>query len=314
LRNQINELQKDLTKLKADYGLLVYQSYKTRNQTDQWMYIFSADDFYQAFNRIKYIKAIGETRKEAAARIYEKETSLQSQINRLENVKKDRLNLMTAKEQEAKSLISDKSHKEAAVTGIIKKEKELKQQLATQQKEWKKLNDEIKRIIEASMKKTTVTVKGKTTETKKIPLTPEETTLASNFAGNKGKLPWPSERGQIISSFGPHPHPQLHVTIDNKGIDIRTERGTKARAVYAGKVNRIIQIGKYKAILIQHGSYFTVYSNLSVVYVSENENVATKQVIGLIATSSDSDETILHFELWSSQTNTPLNPEYWINK
>lgn len=310
LRNQIADLKKDLERLKEEYGILVYQSYKSRNQVDQWMYIFSADDFYQAYNRIKYIKAIGETRKEAAARIYKKEASLNDEITKLEDLKKSRLELMTSKEQEARELITDKSQKQEAVNGIVKKEKELKHELAQQQKEWQKLNDEIKKIIESQMKKTNSGNK----EDKRIPLTPEEKLLAENFVGNRGKLPWPSERGQITSAFGPHPHPQLRITIDNKGVDIRTEQGAKARAVFEGKVIRIIQLGKFKAVLIQHGSYFTVYSNLSDVYVTEGDKVATKQELGLVGTSSETNETILHFELWSSSTNTPQNPEYWINK
>lgn len=307
LNKEIDNLKIELTQLKEEYAHLVYQSYKSRNQVDQWMYIFSSTDFYQAYARIKYIKAIGQARKEAADRIIKKQKELNDQILYFQQVKKNRLDLLTSKEQEARSLINDKSKQEESVKDIVKKERELKQQLAQQQKEWNSLNEKIKKLIESAVKSKT---NAKTQD--RIPLTPEEKLLAESFAGNKGKLPWPSERGQITSSFGAHAHPQLHVTIDNKGIDLRTEQGAKARAVFDGKVYRIIQLGKFKAILVQHGSYFTVYSNLSDVYVTEGDHVKTKQELGVVGTAADSGETILHFELWNAKTNSPQNPEFWI--
>lgn len=314
LQKQIADLQAELVKLKANYSKLIYQSYKSHNQVDKWMYIFSADDFYQAMSRVKYIKAISVTRKEAADKILNKEVALKNRLSQYQQVKITKLELMTSKEREAKALLTDKSKKEVAVKGIVQKEQDLKRQLSQQQREWAQLNDEIKRVIAAQMKKTTTGTGVNQKETKVIPLTPEEKLVAENFAGNKGLLPWPSERGQITSSFGPHPHPQLEVTIDNKGVDIRTERGATARAVFEGKVTRVFHLGKFKAIIIQHGSYFTVYSNLSEVYVAENQKVTTKQLIGKVGTSADSGETILHFELWSSKTNSPQNPALWIKK
>jgi len=215
-KKQIEELEASLKKLKEEYGKLIYQTYKSRNAADQWMYVFSSSDFYQAYNRIKYLRAVGEARQEAAKNIVNKEAELTQRIAALERIKQDRTDLMTSKEKEASNLMHDKSRKEVAVKQISQKEKELKQQLSQKQKEWQKLNDEIKKIIEAQMKKA-----GKADKAAgRLPMTPEEKLLAESFAGNKGKLPWPLERGQIISSFGSHPHPELHVTVDNKGLDI----------------------------------------------------------------------------------------------
>jgi septal ring factor EnvC (AmiA/AmiB activator) len=303
----IEDLETQLAQLKLDYGSLIYQSYKARNHTDQWMYIFSSEDFYQAFSRIRYLNAISDSRKAAVKRILNNEESIRQEIALLEKLKEERYALMTSKEQEAQKLNQNKNQQQVVVQRIANKEKDLKRQLAQQRKEWKKLNDEIKRIIAEEMKK-----QGSSDKPGRIPLTPAEKELAANFAGNKGKLPWPSERGQITGKFGSHPHPYLRVTVDNKGVDIRTEKGSTARAVFDGKVKTIIQLGKFKAILVQHGSYFTVYSNLSEVYVSPNEMIKTKQALGLVGTSSETGETVLHFELWSTKTNTPQNPQYWL--
>ena len=305
INEQISDLEAELKRLKENYAKLIYQSYKAKNQTDMWMYIFSSDDFYQAFSRIRHIKSIGETRRIAAERIKKREGELKTQIADLQLLKEDRMALMTSKEREAQLLVEDKKQKQVKVNSIMQKEKELKKQLAQQRREWKRLNDEIKKIIAASMEK-------KGSGSQRVPLTPEEKQLAANFAGNKGKLPWPVVRGQITGYFGSHPHPHLHITVDNKGIDIRTEKGSVARAVFEGKVKRIIQLGKFKALILQHGSYWTVYSNLSEVYVSVGDKVETKQELALIGTNTENGETVLHFELWSSASNKPQNPAYWI--
>ena len=307
IKSEISTLQSDLQKLKKEYGILIYQSYKSRSQTDQWMFIFASEDFYQAYNRIKYLQEINEYRREKANQIIAKENKLQERIKTLEVLKNNRLQLLIAKEAEADALLGDKSVKQKKVNSIIKKEKELNRQLAQQRREWRKLNNEIKRIIAAKMKK------NKAGKPERLPLTPEEKKLSASFTANKGKLPWPSARGQITSHFGKHPHHTLHVTVDNKGVDIRCEKGAIARAVFTGKVVSIIPLPRFTAVLVQHGNYFTVYSNLVEVYVSEGETVKTKQQIGLVGTDKDSGETILHFELWSSTTSTPQNPERWIH-
>ena len=307
IKSEISTLQSDLQKLKKEYGDLIYQSYKSRSQTDQWMFIFASEDFYQAYSRIKYLQEINEYRREKAIQIIAKEKKLQERIKTLEVLKNSRLQLLISKEAEADALLGDKSAKQKKVNSIIKKEKELNRQLAQQRREWRKLNDEIKRIIAAKMKK------NKSGKSERLPLTPEEKKLSASFVANKGKLPWPSARGQITSRFGKHPHPTLHVTVDNKGVDIRCEKGAMARAVFTGKVVSIIPLPRFTAVLVQHGNYFTVYSNLVEVYVSEGETIKTKQQTGLVGTDKDSGETILHFELWSSTTSAPQNPEIWIH-
>lgn len=302
---QIKALEKDLLQLKAEYGNLIYQSYKARNKGDQWMYIFASKDFYQAYNRIKYLQEVNEYQRAKADEIEQNKKQLQEEILRLEELKKNRLQLLLDKENEAKKLLKNKVQKQEKVRNISNKEKELRSRLKKQQREWRQLNDKIKKIIEAQMRKTD---KG---STRRIPLSPAEAALGKSFAGNKGKLPWPSERGQIVSNFGKSPHPTLHVFVDNKGIDIRCEKGAYARAVFKGKVKSVIQLPQYQAVLVQHGNYFTVYSNLSRVFVKEGDMLDTKEKVGVVK-ENDDGETILHFELWSSKINSPVNPKYWI--
>lgn len=143
-------------------------------------------------------------------------------------------------------------------------------------------------------------------------LTPEEQLISDNFAENKGKLPWPLERGVITSPFGEQPHPVLPgIKISNNGIDISTTEGAEARAIFEGVVSRVVTIpGAYYAVIIRHGEYLSVYSNLKEVRVRNGQRVSTRQVVGVIATESREAKTNLHLEIWKG--NEKLDPAQWI--
>jgi murein DD-endopeptidase MepM/ murein hydrolase activator NlpD len=144
-------------------------------------------------------------------------------------------------------------------------------------------------------------------------MTPEEKLASGQFEQNKRHLPWPVERGVITDHFGVHDHPVLkNIVVHNNGVDISTVQGAKARSVFAGEVSRVFMVtGGNTAVIIRHGKYLTVYSNLINVQVKSGEKVSTKQTIGTIGTDSDDEaKTVLKFQIWKE--NEKLNPEEWI--
>jgi septal ring factor EnvC (AmiA/AmiB activator) len=143
-------------------------------------------------------------------------------------------------------------------------------------------------------------------------LSAENQLLAANFSANRKKLPWPVERGLVVGRFGKHKHAVAEqVVIDNKGIDIATSKGSRARAVFEGEVISILRIpGANKAVLVRHGNYFTVYSNLTDIYVNRGDTVKRGQDLGLIYTDDENGKTILHFEVW--ENTTVLDPQTWL--
>ena len=145
-----------------------------------------------------------------------------------------------------------------------------------------------------------------------MPLTPDEQLLSSSFEGNKGKLPWPSVHGIITSTFGTHDHPILPgIKTVNNGIDIATARNARVRAVFDGKVSGVISIpGSGKAIIIRHGEYLSVYSNLSEVFVKMGDKIKTKDDIGVVMTDNEESKTELHFEIWKGKVL--MNPASWL--
>jgi len=301
----IENLKLELVQLKKEYANLIYQSYKSRSQYDQWMFIIASKDFYQAMRRARYLKEYNTYRRDKANEIFLMQQKIENEIEDYKKQKDERLGLLITKENETQELEKDRQKKRSFLNKLQQKEKDLRKQLQQQQKEWNKLNKKIQEIIEAEMRKNS---KGKN----RLPMTPAEVQLSKDFVSNIGKLPWPMKRGAIISHFGKHNHPQLHVTIDNKGVDFQCEQSTIARAVFAGKVARIIQMAKYKAVLVKHGDYFTVYNKLGQVFVKEGDMLTTKQKIGVVITDKESGETVLHFELWKQLQ--PQNPEKWIIK
>ena len=183
------------------------------------------------------------------------------------------------------------------------KEKDLSKKLKQQQKKAADLNKKIDEMVRKQAEKAAKTA-----------LTKEQKLLAGGFETNKGRLPCPVENGTIIGHFGKQQHPVYsQVTIDNKGIYIQTTSGSKARAVYKGEVTSCFMVAGTYAVIIQHGNYRTVYSNLSNLNVKQGDKVDTKQIIGTIFTDPEQDQkTELYFQIYKDKNI--LNPESWIAK
>jgi murein hydrolase activator len=318
---QIQKLSSELTKMKEEYAKMIYYAYKNLNAYNRLMFIFSAKDFNQAFHRIKYYQQYSAYRRKQAEIIQAMQVEVTRQKRDLELSKGDKLTLVETKEQEKARLSQEKLDKDKSVKELTQKEKQLMATLKQKQQAADKLQREIEKLItqeiEAAARRAKSTVKNEakpkmeTTKTD-IMLTPKEMELSSSFAANKGKLPWPSEKGIITGLFGEHPHPVLkYVKVRNNGIDITTVAGAGARAVFKGKVSRVMSFPNLnKVVIIRHGEYLSVYSNLETVIVKDGDEVSTKQMIGTVHTNTDDSRTELHFEIWLGKTIQ--NPQEWL--
>ncbi|GCD77826.1 peptidase [Thermaurantimonas aggregans] len=144
--------------------------------------------------------------------------------------------------------------------------------------------------------------------------TPEARQLAANFAANRTRLPWPVEKGIIVQRYGKQQHEVAkYVVVDNPGINIATERGAKARAVFDGEVSGVLQLPDGSmAVLIKHGNFFTVYANMTNILVKAGDRVRTKQDIGTVFTDFKEGKTILHFEVWEGSRH--MDPLLWLQR
>lgn len=326
LQNSIDEnkkivdtMQKDLEELKKSYSDMVYNSYRKIHTKNQLNFIFSADNFNQALQRYSYLKTYSKYRQNQAELIKKSIADIQVKIDLLELEKKEKQALLDEEVEQNNLLLSEKAEKDSLLKKLQSDEAELMKQAKEKNAAAQKLNNEIQKIIEEEIRlakeKAAKDAKAKGAAAPKadaIALTPEEKLISTDFANNKGKLPWPVAKGHIIERFGEHAHPTLKdVKINNNGIDIRTETESDVRSIFDGTVvSTFYMPTTQNSVIIKHGEYYTVYSNLKSVNVKANDKVSTKQNIG--KAYSGSGITKVHLEVWKGTVKT--NPELWISK
>jgi septal ring factor EnvC (AmiA/AmiB activator) len=329
----LEQLNLSLEKLKKEYAKTVYYSYRNRDSYSQLMFVFAAYDFNQAYQRLKYLQQISEYRKKQAEEIKKTRIEIDQKLADLKQKKDEKRALLTNEEVEKSNLAKEKTEQEEIFVGLQSKEKQLKEDLDKKKRDAEALTAAITRLIQEEIRrqeeerKKQLLAKANTeektkTKTKKnvkaeekvyVPeLTKEAQELSSDFAANKGKLPWPVVKGVITQGFGDQEHPTIKgFMVHNNGIDISTNRGSNARAVFAGEVTGVTSVpGSGKIIIIRHGEYLSVYSNLNDVNVKAGDKVDVKQSIGNIAFDEDEGKTTVKFQIWKGQRI--LNPEEWL--
>jgi septal ring factor EnvC (AmiA/AmiB activator) len=321
LDNQINQtndtiryLTKTIERLKKEYASMIYYAHKNRNAYSRLMFIFSARDFNQAYQRLKYFQQYAGYRQNQVRVIRQNQEELNKKLLLLEQQKKSKLELKRLEEGEHQKLAQEKNQQNQAIKKLTQKEKELLKKLRESERAARRLQKAIEDLIAEEIRKANEAAKKAGTKPapeNKFALTPAELELSSNFSGNKGRLPWPTEKGVISASFGEHPHPVLKgIKTKNNGIDIATEKGSKARAVFDGVVTSTMTLPTYNnVVIVKHGEFLTVYSNLDQLFVKKGDKIKTKQEIGVINTD-ETGKTRLHFELWHGKNLQ--NPEGWI--
>jgi len=330
LNSTINTLQREIEQMRKQYAQLVVASYKNRNTLDKLMYILASDGFEQAYKRMKYVQQFSVFRQKQVSLILKTQTILLGSLNELRNVKDEKEVLLGDKETEKKELEQDKQEEARVLLALKQKEKELVAQLRKKEEAARKLKkaieDLIAKEIEAARKREELERKKREAATGKkeektstakataLALTPEAANLANEFSRNKGTLPWPVEQGFISKAFGTHPHPTLkNITVNNTGIDITTQKNAKARAVFRGEVKMKFSVpGMGNAVIVSHGDYYTVYTNLEDVFVRVGDKISTKQEIGTVMSNEVEEKTELHIEIYKGKMR--LDPQEWLFK
>jgi len=319
----INKLQNELDLLKRDYARLIYNSYKQKGDYNKLMFLFASKNFNQAYKRLKYLQQYSSYRKQQAATIINTQKELENKIIELKLKKREKKELLRQHEDEKIKLSNEKIQKNQIVKELQQKEKDLIKKLREKEKIAKSLQTAIEKIIAEEIRKAEeanriVKASENISKSKKevavYKPTPEEEIISSNFESAKGRLLWPVEYGVITNSFGEHPHPVLKdVKTMNNGVDIATNAESYARAVFSGTVSGVVVIpGANNAVIIRHGNYLSVYSNLTEVYVNKGDKVKAKQKIGKVFNDVENSKTELHFEIWKN--NQRLDPEGWLAK
>ena len=336
---KISALREELKVMKADYAEMIRKSYKSKSQQSRIMFLLSSQNFLQAYKRIQYMKQYAKFRKKQGESIKTKTEELQQLNAALIDQKKTKQKLIAENEKAKTQLTEERKNQQALVATLKKDESKFASQIRAKQKQADEIDRQIDALIKAAIEEanriarekalaeekakgntatptstSTITknVITKPAKTEEFALTAEEKSLAASFTNNKGKLPWPVEKGMVVKSFGTHQHPQFpNVTTSSSGVEIATEDNAPVRSIFEGQVLSIQMIkGANKVVIIQHGDYLSAYSNLATVTVKKGDKIATKQVIGTVAKSPTEGRTVLKFYIYKN--NTKINPSDWI--
>lgn len=299
----IEIMGKDMLELKNDYAKAVINSYRSQKGNPELVYILSAKDFNQGYKRLKYLQQITKFRRRESEIISELKEQIETSKEKLQNDLYKISDLKSREEQQKSLLQSEQERKKQMVKSLSNKEKQLKKDLEEKKRIAKRIENEIARILEEERKKAV-----------RSDSTPEQTLIGENFAENKGRLPWPVEKGIITSHFGVQKHPVLkNVTENNIGIEITSSGKMTARSVFQGEVVKVFPIpGANITVIIRHGKYLSVYANIVNVKVKQGDKLTTKQDIGEVySDSGDSYNSTLKFMIYTTEY---LDPESWISK
>lgn len=350
---EISRLEKELGSKRSNYGKSVRSLYKRRSSQDKLLFILSADNFAQSLRRMRYLREYADWQKRQAAEIIAKQREISDKKKELEAKRIEKNQLLGSREEENRKLQTEESNQKEEVQQLSKKQKQLQAELKKKRQQADALNRQIEKQIAEEIARAEAEAKaareraaraererlarekakaaGKAVETPSATepireervaetkggyaMTKAEKRLSDDFAGNRGRLPYPvAGRHTIVAAFGEQQHQELkYVRTNNSGIDIQTSPGSDARAVFNGEVTRVFVVPGYNnSVIVRHGNYLTVYSNLSQVYVKAGDKVTTRQPIGKIFTDTeDGNTTILHFQLWKEKTK--LNPALWLD-
>jgi septal ring factor EnvC (AmiA/AmiB activator) len=357
-QQQIIDLEEKLQHLIYQYKELLLYAYKHRSKEGQWMYIFAAKNYNEAVKRKKYLIKIAELQRKQKQIIVQHQRLISNEKTELEKEKQSKISIAEQKKIEKEDLLVDKKEQEINYDKLKKAENKLAAEMKLIENKKIILKQRIKEAISAELaaeesrrkaneRKNTqknntnvatqnttnskTNVKGEksvttssnsiASETPKKTITISETReveLNQNFESNRGRLPWPVERGTITEGYGRQPHPKLkEIYTNNNGVDISTHRNANVRSVFDGEVTSVLSIpGAGKIVIIKHGNYRTVYSNLQEVYVGVGSKIKTKQAVGSLLSIDGEALSISHFEIHqvsNGQINR-MNPSSWITR
>ena len=307
---EVNQLTVQLELLKKDYAEMVVKSYKSRSVHSRLMFLFSSENFKQAYKRLQYFEQYKLYQKNQAEIIKSKSLEL-NQLNAELKLQQDEKKSLIEKNREVNLILEEELKQQNILITDIKKDiGKYRTSINRKQREIEKLDKQIEKLIKeaiaASNKK-----KG-SKRSSSFTLTPEAKALAASFESNKGKLPWPVNKGIVKVKYGTQPSPiDPSIKIRSNGIRIATEPAAKVKAIFKGEVLAIHLVKRGNpSVLIRHGNYISVYKNLSKIYVKKGQIIETNQEIGQVFTNPNSGESILNFSLFKD--GSTQNPMYWI--
>jgi len=336
--NTVHSLQSQLDQLRKQYAAMILFAYRNKSSYNKLMFIFASKDFNQSYKRLKYLQQFASYRERQANYIMGTEKDLHIKITELDNTKKEKNTLLNDQVKEKETLGKQRKDQSKVIADLSRQQGDLKSQQRDLQRKIAKTNQEIsaairreieeaRRRAEAAAKAAAAaaaaagvnpanknvtsapkTITAKSTTSEVLNATPEAARLSNDFLGSRGSLPWPVTNGVLVQGFGIYK--VEGITSESSGIEIKTNPDASVRAVFQGDVRAIRNSYGTYFVVVQHGEYFTAYSNMKTVSVSVGQKVSTKQNLGTVAIESVTGIPKLTFQVWKG--GTPVNPTSWL--
>lgn len=306
----ISEQRKELEVLREDYAKMIQNAYASKSLQNRLMFLFSSENFQQAYKRIQYLKQYTRYRRKQGIAIAEKTQLLQQLNTTLLEEKEKKQQLVQENKAVQEQLRKERNEQQGLIKRLRQKERSLALQISKKEQEARAIDKEIDRLIKEAIAASNRAA-GKKGE-KTFELTPEAKLLAANFEANKGRLPWPLEKGVVVQRFGKQQHPVVKTTtIQSNGVTIATSPSSTVRVVFDGEVMSVVSFkGSNPSVLIRHGNYITVYKNLGKLYVKKGDKVKAKDPIGEVFTNQQTGKTEIQFSIFNNIK--VLNPQGWL--
>lgn len=308
--SEIRTLEGHISALKDEYARMIQAAHKQSLAQNPWLYIFSASDFTQASIRFRMLQSYSSLRKEHVEQIESAQVNLSSNRAELVSEKSNLESVLRDVKKERNALATDREKRAEIVSELKGKESRLRAEVKKSKAEQKRLNESIRKIIEAELAEERASSAGE------FALTPEGKIVSAAFESNRSSLPWPVLRGIITGKFGKQSHPTLPgITFENNGVDISTEAASSVLSIFAGTVSSVFSIpGAGQTVILSHGAFRTVYSNLQKVELKKGNRIEAREKIGTVLPNNN--QNVLHFEVWkvAGSTQTPQNPSTWLVK
>tara|TARA_B110000008_G_scaffold34314_1_gene30449 strand:+ start:484 stop:1701 length:1218 start_codon:yes stop_codon:yes gene_type:complete len=300
----------ELRNLKDEYANLIQKSYESKSLQNRLMFLFSSESFLQAYKRVQYLKQYASYRRKQGKSIANKTKLLQELNQTLNNEKAEKILLIEENRLVQQQIEKDAQDQKSLIKTLERKQTSLASQISKKEKQQKAIDREINRLIREAIAASNKALGKKRKKT--FQLTPEAKLIADNFKANKGRLPWPLEKGVVVQGFGRQRHPVVKTTtIQSNGVILATEPLAQVRAVFEGEVMSVIVIkGSNPSVLIRHGNFITLYTNLAKLYVTKGEKVNAKQAIGEVFTNQQTGKTQFQFGIFNNVD--ALNPKEWV--
>ena len=300
----------ELRNLKDEYANLIQKSYESKSLQNRLMFLFSSESFLQAYKRVQYLKQYASYRRKQGIAIANKTKLLQELNQTLNNEKAEKIFLIEENRLVQQQIEKDAQDQKSLIKTLERKQTSLASQISKKEKQQKAIDREINRLIREAIAASNKALGKKRKKT--FQLTPEAKLIADNFKANKGRLPWPLEKGVVVQGFGRQRHPVVKTTtIQSNGVILATEPLAQVRAVFEGEVMSVIVIkGSNPSVLIRHGNFITLYTNLAKLYVTKGEKVNAKQAIGEVFTNQQTGKTQFQFGIFNNVD--ALNPKEWV--